>query len=161
MGYIEKTHRKLKNFAKNLAVKTFLRPVKLSSAQIEKAKKISVSSEQINKIGNTTNVVFSINYNGEIFYFRSCRAHVKIKDYVFDLIREFCQLGKQDFLNRVLKLLSSRKHFKKFINTYKSMAVIKCYFILLTLKKKDGRLADPCLSSCNFASCLLEQKTKK
>ena len=95
----------------------FLKPVKLKYIDIQNAPSYLLDQDSIEKITNTTNNIFLININGEEMYFRPCRRHLKIKEYVFSIIKEFLYDQKNlELYNEIVKNLNIKKNFKKFIN---------------------------------------------
>ncbi len=97
--------------------KTLLKPPAVSSEILEKIPTVSIDEKQINSINNTTNNVTVVSVDGNKIYFRRCRIHSEIHEYVFSLIEEICsKIQNEDLKATVFSLLKQKKRFRRFVN---------------------------------------------
>lgn len=108
---------KLKERLIYLVTKTILKPTPILPELLQKMSSIVIDEQQMNSINNTTNNVMVIDVEGSKIYFRPCRIHRKIQEYVFSLLEEFCsKIPAEDFKAGVFALLRQKRRFKCFVN---------------------------------------------
>lgn len=109
---------KIRNKLLPMACKTFLAPKSFSKYPSD-ARKIFCRKEEMALLKNTSNNVFVINKGEEKLYFRECKKHKEIHEYVKDEIDFYyswiCEdvFGDKEFIE---KALSEESNFKKFVN---------------------------------------------
>ena len=90
---------------------------KTFNALPEELMPITCCSEDITLLTATSNNILKIEYKGKTLFFRQCRIHTEIHEYVRALIEAyFCTCELQKDKEIVEKSLANRKNFTKFVN---------------------------------------------
>lgn len=112
----------IKKTLKNLAIwgacATILRPRTMDQIP-GNTRRIRCSSECVSLLMNSTNNVLRLDVDGNVYYFRECKRHTQIKDYVqeqIDIYYTCVAPAQHEDKTAVLKSLSNRKNFRKFVN---------------------------------------------
>lgn len=112
----------LKRNIKNLAVKvvcaTLLRPVAISSVP-SNVKTIRCGRSQVSMLTNSTNNVIRVALHGKVYFFRECKKHLRIEDFVreqIDCYYDCCDRGYCNEKNVVLASLSDKRNLGRFVS---------------------------------------------
>lgn len=110
--------KSLKKFAIKLACHTVLKP-KNTQQNFDDVPIIECGIENVSFLTHSTNNLIRISVNGKIFYFRECKKHEKIKEFIRERLNFYYSYCAPEYAadkNFVLKSLSVRKSLKKFVN---------------------------------------------
>ena len=80
--------KNLKKYLLPLACRVILKPVSFSEIP-ESVKRISCKREDVKLLTNTSNNVQKITVDGKPMFFRECKKHLLLRQYVMDSIREY------------------------------------------------------------------------
>lgn len=108
----------LKNLLVRVACMTILKP-KNTDRIYQNARIIKCRPEDADLLMNSTNNVLRLHLDNEVLYFRECKQHTRIEDYVrnqIDVYYAYYAPEQCEDKKVVLKSLSSKKNFRKFVN---------------------------------------------
>lgn len=98
--------------------KYLLSPITFSDIDT-KLEELNLEYKNICILTETSNNVIEVKFEDTIYYFRECKVHKKIHEYVNDLIEQyFADIVRDDYQDRkfIENSLKDKRNFKKFIN---------------------------------------------